>query len=225
VRGSGRLAVLFGCVAIALAAAWYAGAQFAPPEPRPAAGSVRLGPEPGEELTAYLDRLPDELPPPGAAAPALVQFGGEVTGAAAAAATAGTDRLTAVWRVPLPRVQTALRFQPLDPGVEAGAALDVTRQRAALAAGADAQRLAGRPGDVAAAEAAALSDPACPCVLAVLVEADRSTLESVAGRPQVRALHAAPPGAEPVELALAPLLPGQTERAEPVPDDGPVAPR
>ena len=49
-------------------------------------------------------------------------------------------------------------------------------------------------------------------------------LEQVAAQPGVRAVHAAPAGTTRVELALAPLLPGQTERVDPLPDDGPVPP-
>jgi hypothetical protein len=45
----------------------------------------------------------------------------------------------------------------------------------------------------------------------------------VAGQPGVRALDAAPAGTTLRELALSPLLPGQTARADPLPDDGVVA--
>jgi hypothetical protein len=65
-----------------------------------------------------------------------------------------------------------------------------------------------------------LADPVCSCVLAVLVDGDRTGLAAVAGRPGVRAVEGAPPGT--VDPALAPLLPEQTARADPPPDDGPV---
>jgi hypothetical protein len=221
VTGRRRLLALAACAVVVLATAWYAGSRFAPSAPPPAAGSVRLGPEPGADVGAYLAGLPATLPPPGATAPALVQFAAEATTADALAAVAGTSPRTAVFRVPLPRVQTALRFEPLEGALAPAAALDAARQRAGRAAEGDA-RLPGRPGAVAAAEAAALADPACGCVLALVVDADRRALAAVAGRPGVRAVHAAPPGTEPVELALAPLLPGQTDRVTPLPDDGPV---
>ena len=63
-----------GCAVVALLTAWYAGGRFAPTGPAPSAGSVRLGPEPGEAVAAYLARVPADLPPPGAVALALVQF-------------------------------------------------------------------------------------------------------------------------------------------------------
>jgi hypothetical protein len=225
VTRKGRLAVLVACAAVALLAAWYAGAQFAPSAPTPSTGSVRLGPDPGEDVAGYLARLPAELPPAGAgAAPALVQFGAEQAVADAVAATAGSTVDTAVLRVPIARVQTALRFAPLDPGVPQPTALGIARERAQLRAAADAGRLTGRAREVAAAEAAALAGPACRCVLALVVRAERAGLEALAARPGVRAVHAAPPGTTARELALAPLLPEQVNRADPLPDDGALTP-
>jgi len=57
-------------------------------------------------------------------------------------------------------------------------------------------------------------------VLAVLVDGDRAGLVAVAARTGVRAAEAAPP--DTTDPALAPLLPEQTVRADPPPDDGPV---
>ena len=182
---------------------------------------MRLGPEAGEDVAAYLARLPASLPPDGARAPALVQLAAEATAPDALAAVDGTTPVTAVFRVPLPRVQTALRFVALEPGVPAATALDSARVRAQGAAAAEALQT-GRPGAVAAVEAASLDRADCRCVVALVVDGDRAGLGAVAGRPAVRAVEAAPPGTTDVELALAPLLPEQTVRADPPPDDGPV---
>jgi hypothetical protein len=222
VTGRARTGALLACAAVVLLVAWYAGAQFPTRTPAPAPGSVRLGPEPGEEVSAYLARLPAELPAPGVEALALVQFAAELPVPAAVRAVADAVPVTAVLRVPLPRIQTALRFEPLEQGVPPPAALDAARQRAEQQAGADAQRQAGRAAAVAAAEARVLADPATPCVLAIVVRAERATLDAVAARPDVRAVHAAPAGVTARELALAPLLPGQVERVDPLPDDGEV---
>ncbi|WP_219420438.1 hypothetical protein, partial [Pseudonocardia nigra] len=149
----GRIAVLLVCAAVALLTAWYVGARSAPSgagSDPVAVGSVRLGPEPGEAVDHYLARLPAELPPPQAQTLALVQFAAELPIADAVAATAGTTPVTAVFRVPLPRVQTALRFERLEPGVPPVTALTSARERAAAAAAGDATRATGRPGDVAA---------------------------------------------------------------------------
>jgi hypothetical protein len=213
--------VLAACAVIAFAVVvGYAGVRHASSAVGVAAGTVRLGPDPGEEVAAYLARVPATLPPDGERTSALVQLGAEVTPSDALTVVAGTTSRTAVFRVPLPRVQTALRFVALEDGVPDPAALDNARARAAQAAAADAQRLTGRAGAVAGAETSALDDPACRCVLAVLVEGDRAGLAAVAGRPGVRAVEAAPP--DTTDPALAPLLPEQTAGADPPPDDGPV---
>jgi hypothetical protein len=222
VTGRARTGVLLACAAVVLLTAWYAGARFPVSAPAPAPGSVRLGPEPGEEVAAYLHRLPAELPAPGVEALALVQFPAELPGSAAVPAVAAAVPVTAVLRVQLPRVQTALRFEPLEQGMPVPAALDAARQRAQQAAAADAHRQTGRAAAVAAAEARVLEDPAAPCVLAVVVRADRAGMDAVAERSDVRAVHAAPAGVTPRELAIAPLLPEQVERVDPPPDDGTV---
>ncbi|MCW0214203.1 MAG: hypothetical protein OJJ54_12655 [Pseudonocardia sp.] len=222
-----RIAAFAVCGVILVLVAYYASQQYGgPAAPGPAPGTVRLGPEPGEGLAEYLGRLPAELPAPGASAPALVQLDAEITPAAAAALVGDRRVLTAVFRVPIPRVQTALRFQTLDAGVPNPAALDTARQRAGAAAEADASRLTGRSGAVASAEARALTRtppaPPCACVVALVVQADRAGLDALVAAPGVRAVQAAPAGTVPVELALSPLLPEQTGTADPLPDDGAV---
>jgi hypothetical protein len=215
-----RTGVLVGCVVALLLTAWYLGVREPPSSAGSPTGTVRLGPEPGEDVAAYLARVPATLPPPGVAVPALVQLAEPVTAAEAVATVAGTTPRTAVFRVSLPRVQTALRFVGLEPGVPIDIALDSARVRAEQAAGADAGRLPGRVGAVAAVEATELASPSCRCVLALLVDADGAALAAVATRPGVRAVEGAPAGT--VEPALSPLLPEQARRVEPVPDDGPV---
>lgn len=216
-----RLLVLVLCVGVVLATAWYGGSRYGQAPPPPSPGTVRLGPDAGEDVAAYLARLPAELPAPGATVLALVQLGTEAAPDAAAALVGapGTRLVSVVFHVPLPRVQTALRFVPADAGP---AAVGTARERARFAADADAVRLTGRPASVAAAEAGALADPACRCVLGLVVAADRGALDALAAAPGVRAVHAAPAGVTAPELALAPLLPEQTVRADPVPDDGAV---
>jgi len=233
---------------VLLAVAWVAGRQSlqgAPDQPA-TLDAVRLGPDPGESVAGYLAGLPARLPPAGApAVPALVQFGALpdgaasarpggaagalLDGAAAARLLAGVTPATAVFRVPLPRVQTALRFQPLPP-VDAADPVAAALRQFTLAQGAaqrdasaQASRLTGRPASVAGYEAAALAaEPPCRCVLAVLVVGDRAGLTRLAGLPEVRAVDAAPEGTPVTGVALAPLLPEQTEVAGPAADDGPV---
>lgn len=216
----GRVGVLLACVVVAVLVALYAALRSPPPVPLPPAGSVHLGPDPGQDVAGYLAALPATRPAAGAVALALVQFDAEQTPADALAVIAGTTPVSAVFRAQFPRVQTALRFEALE---SAATALDNARQRAAAGATADAVRLTGRPQAVAAAEAAVLGAPTCACVLALVVQGAGTALAELAARPAVRALDAAPAGAVLRELALSPLLPEQVGRADPLPDDGVVA--
>ncbi|MGI8814077.1 MAG: hypothetical protein ACR2G2_01940 [Pseudonocardia sp.] len=240
-----HLAWLLVCLVVALGVALVAGRQSllgAPASP-PSSDAVRLGPGPGQPVADYLAMLPPRLPPTGAPpVPALVQLavGLDTTEAADLLTGAPSTELngppTVVWpviavfRVPLPRVQTALRFQPLtqvadpDPIAAVRRQLALAQVVARRTAATEAGRLRGRPARVAAAEAAALSTPGCRCVLAVLVSADRAGLDGLAGRPGVRAVDAAPAGTPTDGVALAPLLPEQTGLVGPVPDDGPLPP-
>lgn len=234
----GWLVVSAGLFVVVLVTAWVAGSGTAPPAST--TGSVRLGPEPGQDVAGYLATLPATLPPPGSSAPALVALDVPRDAAGAAALVGRATVETAVFRVPIDRVQTALRFEPVT-GVSAGAAgigraLDVARERAAFAAEADAARAADsaatappqarealdRRVAVTAAERRRLADPGCACVVAVVVTADRAGLDALAARDGVRAVQAAAPGTRPRDLALSPLLPEQTGTVTPPPDDGPV---
>ncbi|GAA2894698.1 hypothetical protein GCM10010472_61620 [Pseudonocardia halophobica] len=221
----GRRWLIVVCVLGVLVAVGYAAAQArsssAGRGPAVAQGQVRLGPDPGEAVPDYLAQLPATLPAPGERAPALVQLDRELTTDAAAALAGSASPAEVVFRVPIPRVQTALRFEILPAAAPVAAALDTARQRAGHAAEADASRLTDRPAAVARAEAAAYAGP-CACVVALVVSADRAGLEALAGTPGVRAVEAAPVGVTLPELALSPLLPEQTTAATPLPDDGPV---
>ena len=115
-RSRAVVPVTCAVVALLVLAAWNASTQRAPAVGS-SAGAVRLGPEPGEDVAAYLARSPATLPPDGIRAPALVQLTDEVATADVLAVVAGTTPRTAVFRVPLPRVQTALRFVALEDGV------------------------------------------------------------------------------------------------------------
>jgi hypothetical protein len=254
---------------VLLAVAWVAGRQslFGAPDQPASLDAVRLGPDPGAPVAAYLAGLPARWPTPGApAVPALVQFGTELDGASVARLLAGVTPATAVIRVPLPRVQTALRFEALppvdlaDPVLGGQRRLALAQQAAARDASAEAGRLTGRAASVARYEAAVLGGglggaasgaqsgaapgrpsgaasggssgaapgassgvpTPCRCVLAVLVVGDRAALSRLAEQPAVRAVDAAPAGTPTSGVALAPLLPEQTDAADPVPDDGPV---
>lgn len=226
-----HLPALLLCLLVLAGVAFVAARQsmLGAPAGVPSTDAFRLGPEPGQQIPAYLAALPGRLPPPGAAAvPALVQLTAGVDTSAAAGLPGRARPEQAVFRVSLTRVQTALRFEPLspvdDPDLVAGRARQLALARAAAqrSAAADAARLAGRPGRVAAAEADALASPGCRCVVALLVEGDRAALDALVRAPGVRAVDAAPEGTPVNRVALSPLLPEQSGTVGPVPDDGPL---
>ncbi|MEV1293520.1 hypothetical protein [Pseudonocardia sp. NPDC049635] len=235
-RGLWAVVALMGVVL--LGALWVAGSG--PPSPSGVAtGAVRLGPDAGQDVAGYLAALPARLPPAGERAPALVQFEQPLDAAGAAAVAGGATVDTAVFRVPIDRVQTALRFEPVAGTGDPEAALGVARERAAFGATADADRarraaegmtdpearsVLSRRAAVAAAEQATLARPECACLLALVVQAGRAELEALAATDGVRAVDAAPPGTATAELALSPLLPEQRTAVTPPPDDGPVPP-
>lgn len=220
--GRTRAAILAGLAVVVLLAAWVAGSDGGGSAPASTPGSVRLGPDPGQAVTEYRADLARQLPAPGEQALALVQLTHQLDAPSVAGLVGATPVVSAVLRVPLPRVQTALRFEPVTGTGGVAGALEVARQRAGFAAAADASRLTGRPGAVAAAEQRAFEGPACACVLAVVVRADRDRLGALAAAPGVRAVQAAPARAQPIDLALSPLLPEQATAADPLPDDGAV---
>jgi hypothetical protein len=159
--------------------------------------------------------------------PALVELTSGMDVASVAGLPLPGPPLKAVFRVPLTRIQTALRFQPLspvdaaDPVAGRTRQLNLARTTAQRSAADQAVRLAGRPARVAAAEASALASPECGCVIALVVNGDREALDALVRTPGVRAVDAAPVGTPADGVSLSPLLPEQSVTAGPVPDDGP----
>ncbi len=188
-------------------------------------GTQRLGPEAGEPVAGYLRRARASLPG-GNAGPvwALVQLDGYLTPEPAAQMTRGVRLSRVIFRVPLPRVQTALTTRDL-PGQRPVTELAEAMRSAAQdrLAASRAAPPSGRAAAVAAAEAAQLRS-GCACVLALLVFGDGEALRAVAGRPGVRVVHAAAPDTPLQDIAIAALLPEQVDLVGPVPDDGPVPP-
>jgi hypothetical protein len=211
-------------LAILVAVLLVCGCACASPRAQPPVmGTDLLGPEQGERVADYATRARHTLPTTGEVW-ALVQLGEPVDAGTAAALTEGVRVSRVVYRVPLPRVQTALVTMPLPGQRPAGELREAQRRaaderkRAGERAAADGQ---SRAAGIAAAEAAELR-AGCACVLALLVRADRSGLDAVAGRPPVRVIHAATPGLPLRAVAVSPLLPEQHDVVEPVPDDGPI---
>jgi hypothetical protein len=216
------LAVLLVAVGFAL---WVAGQRGE----LPTGGAQRLGPETGEPVADYLRRADASLPAAHAGPVwALVQLDGYLMPKPAAELTQGVRLSRVIFRVPLPRVQTALITRDVPgqrPAAERTEALLVRAMGSAAQDRLAASRAlpSGRGAAVAAAEAAQLRD-GCGCVLALLVLGDGDALRAVTTRPGVRAVHAAFPDTSIQGLAISPLLPEQLDLVGPVPDDGPVTP-
>lgn len=211
------LAVLFAVFGVTVMVAGHHG------EPMHS-GVQRLGPEAGESVALYLRRAGASLPTK-ISGPvwALVELDGYLTPEPAAELVRGVRLSRVILRVALPRVQTALIIRDL-PGQRPVTELaEAERSAAQDRLTASREATGGRPAAVAAAEAAQLRS-GCACVLALLVYGDGDALRTVAGRPGVRAVHAALPDTPLQDLAISPLLPEQVDSAGPVPDDGPVPP-
>lgn len=213
---------------VALVTVWAAGLQVSPPAPGGTTDAVRLGPVAGEPVDGYRARVRDVPTGPGPRL-ALVGFTrGLDADAAVAAVHPGTEPLQAVYRLTLPRVQTAVRRLSLtvvgDGGPAAvAAAVRAAQTQAANQARAQGRATTGRAAAIAATEAEALG-ARCACVLALVVRGEPAALADLRARPGVRTVETAPPEARPEALAVSPLLPEQTDGSVvgPVPDDGPV---
>ncbi|MEJ2861826.1 hypothetical protein [Actinomycetospora flava] len=204
--------------------AWVAGSGASGPSDAipGSTDATRLGPAAGEPVAGYLERTRAVPPGPPGPRPTLVTFAAEQDVAGAAALVRGATAREAVFRVPLPRVQTALRQVTLGT-TDPDDALRLAEAQAANRAGEQARTASGRSAQIAATESARLA-AGCPCTLALVVDADPALAPVLAARPGVRAVEVAPAGARTGALAVSPLLPEQTEIVGPVPDDGPVPP-
>lgn len=181
----------------------------------------RLGPGPGMSVADYLDGAHGSLTAASGSEPrwALVSFRRELTPAQAADLAGSLRVARVIYRVPIDRVQTPL------------VAIDVPSGRRAVldsAAQAASHILTSRPSDdraeqVAAVAAARLRTQA-PAVVALTVRGDPNRLRALAAEPDVRAVEALPADAVAGHFAVTPLLPDQTDRVVPGPDDGPVPP-
>jgi hypothetical protein len=182
-----------------------------------------LGPETGEQVSAYTAGAAQSVAGAGAADElwALLSPDAELDPAAAAALVGGVRTARVLLRVPLDRVQT-----PLD-------ALEVADQGDLAAELTELARLAGGRqvglAQVGAGRAAAIAQLAgtrlesgCACVVGLVLHGTGEQLRAVAARAGVRAVQVAPPGTGYGGLSVVPLLPGQTTTIGPGPDDGVV---
>lgn len=191
------------------------------PVRRASVAGFSLGPGSAEPVQAYLARAAASVPSGDGSSWALVSPRAELTPVVAATLPGEARLARVVLRVPIERVQTAqLPMDVVDQGGLAGELTAVEALGASrLQQSADAET--GRAAAVAQVSADRLR-AGCACVLALLVRGSTEQLQTLATRPEVRAVQTAPGDTPPQRLALSPLLPEQTTVAAPVPDDGPV---
>lgn len=198
------------------------GLGVANPVPAARISTDRLGPDSGEQVSAYLERAHATLGAEGDADPgtphwALVSLDAPVTPSQLLDVVGDVRVSQVLFRVPLDRVQTPMVAIPV-------AANPTAVQRAPSVAAARLQASVvghDRPSLLAAYSAAQLS-AGCACVVGATVRGSLEQLRALDAAPSVRAVEALPADAVAGSFAVSPLLPTQTTVVLPGPDDGPV---
>lgn len=196
-----------------------------------------LGPESGEEIAGYLERAAGTMEEEAAGEPrwALVSFDDALTPVEAAEALAPAGRVSRIY-AQTPRDGAAMPVlwrdlaepvgaEPADQG-PAGPDRAPTFARALEVLAAGAERDAAEPGrasDLLRAGARELAGGGGAVIGAVAL-APTTDLRAVAAAPRVRAVEALPADARWGRFAVRPLLPQQTDRADPLRDDPAAAP-
>ncbi|WP_430333004.1 hypothetical protein [Rhodococcus sp. ACT016] len=199
------------------------GLGVANPVPAARISTDRLGPDSGEQVSAYLDRAQATLdtqagPDPAAHHWALVSLDAAVTPSQLLDVVGDVRVSQVLFQVPLDRVQTPMLAIPV-------AANPTAVQRAPSVAAARLQASVvghDRPSLLAAYSANRLSATDCACVVGATVRGSLEQLRALDAAPSVRAIEALPSDAVAGSFAVSPLLPTQTTVVAPGPDDGPV---
>lgn len=191
------------------------------PVPAPAITGDVLGPDNGEQVTAYLDRADASLAGPGGERWALVSLVEATTPNAVWALTQNvpTSLSQSIFNVPIDRVQTPTVAVPSGNTEASFLASSAVAAESVLrrSTGTDRARAVG---EVASARLRA----GCACVVGVVVRAPLDRLRMLAEASQVRAVQALPADASAGLFSVVPLLPTMTTVVAPAPDDGPIPP-
>ncbi|GAB2654485.1 hypothetical protein ABI214_24800 [Prescottella soli] len=198
------------------------GLGVANPVPVGRISTDRLGPDSGEQVSAYLDRARATLGSEGDSEPgtqhwALVSLDAPVTPSQLLDVVGDVRVSQVLFRVPLDRVQTPMVAIPV-------AANRTAVERAPSVAAARLQSSVvghDRPSLLAAHSATELS-AGCACVVGATVRGSLDQLRALDTVPGVRAVEALPADAVAGSFAVSPLLPSQTSIVVPGPDDGPI---
>ncbi len=193
------------------------------PVPAPVIAGDVLGPDNGEEVSAYLVRAEASLSGADDERWALISLASPMETMAVWSLTqnVSTPALSilsqSIFNVPIDRVQTPTVAVPSGNTessfiASSQVAAESVRQRST---GTERARAVG---EVAAARLRA----GCVCVIGVVVRASLDRLRTLAETSQVRAVQALPADASAGLFSVVPLLPTMTTVVAPTPDDGPI---
>ncbi|RVW09012.1 hypothetical protein EGT67_12665 [Prescottella agglutinans] len=198
------------------------GLGVANPVPAARISTDRLGPDSGEQVSAYLERATatltaEEDADPGTQHWALVSLDAPTTPSQLLDDVGDVRVSQVLFRVPLDRVQTPMVAIPVaanPTAVQRAPSVAAARLQASVV-GHDRQSL------LAAYSAAQLSAD-CACVVGATVRGSLDQLRALDAAPSVRAVEALPADAIAGSFAVSPLLPSQTDVVLPGPDNGSV---
>ncbi|MBA4022481.1 MAG: hypothetical protein C0482_08955 [Gordonia sp.] len=201
------------------------------PVPAPVIAGDVLGPDNGEEVSAYLARAEASLNGSGDARWALVSLVVPMQTVDVWSLTqntsmplntstprnASTSLSQSIFNVPIDRVQTPTVAVPSGNTESSFIASSQVAAESVLARSTGTER-ARTVGEVAAGRLRA----GCACVVGVVVRAPLDRLRTLAEMSQVRAVQALPADASAGLFSVVPLLPAMTTVVAPTPDDGPI---
>jgi hypothetical protein len=195
------------------------------PVPAPVIAGDVLGPDNGEEVSAYLARAEASLNGSGDARWALVSLVvpmqtvdvWSLTQHTPMQKTAPSMMSQSIFNVPIDRVQTPTVAVPSGNTESSFIASSQVAAESVLARSTGTER-ARTVGEVAAGRLRA----GCACVVGVVVRAPLDRLRTLAEMSQVRAVQALPADASAGLFSVVPLLPAMTTVVAPTPDDGPI---
>ncbi|ORM33620.1 hypothetical protein BFL43_13230 [Williamsia sp. 1135] len=195
------------------------------PVPAPVITGDVLGPDNGEEVSAYLVRAEASLSGADDERWALISLVDpmetvdvwSLTQNTSMPRNASTSLSQSIFNVPIDRVQTPTVAVPSGNTESSFIASSQVAAVSVLQRSTGTER-ARAVGDVAAARLRA----GCVCVIGVVVRASLDRLRTLAEMSQVRAVQALPADASSGLFSVVPLLPTMTTVVAPTPDDGAI---
>lgn len=189
------------------------------PAPTPPVTGDVLGPDSGEQVTAYIARSQESLSGPDDERWSLVSLVAPMSATAVWSLMQQTPAMVSqsIFNVPIDRVQTPTAVVPSGNTEESFVASSRVAAEVVIARSTGTDR-ANAVGQVAAER---LRD-GCVCVVGVVIRAKPDRLRVLADAAGVRAVQALPGDASAGLFSVVPLLPQMETVVGPTPDDGPI---